>query len=133
LTTYTDLSSYIYLESPQAMVNIGWLGRESVFNRGKPSPNLLPALLRLACDPQNKTRGYFQCELCDADAPVVVPTPLARLGRLLLGSAEIHVEAGNGLVYAAPDLIIHYIDAHGYLPPQAFCDAVINSAQTKSS
>ena len=27
-------------------------------------------------------------------------------------------------VYVAPSLVSHYIDAHGYLPPPAFLDAV---------
>jgi hypothetical protein len=32
---------------------------------------------------------------------------------------------GAGLVYVAPELILHYIDAHQYQPPRAFCDAVL--------
>ncbi|MBQ3665050.1 MAG: hypothetical protein II919_02960 [Lachnospiraceae bacterium] len=32
----------------------------------------------------------------------------------------------NGLVYAAPDLVIHYIINHQYLPPKEFIDAVMN-------
>ncbi len=28
------------------------------------------------------------------------------------------------MVYVAPSTIVHYIDAHGYAPPPAFCHAV---------
>jgi hypothetical protein len=29
------------------------------------------------------------------------------------------------VLYAAPSLILHYIDAHEYAPPEAFCEAVL--------
>lgn len=35
-------------------------------------------------------------------------------------------------MYAAPSLILHYILAHGYKPPQEFIDAVINSPDASS-
>ena len=31
----------------------------------------------------------------------------------------------DGIVYVAPSLILHYIDAHGYSPPVEFREAVI--------
>jgi hypothetical protein len=43
---------------------------------------------------------------------------------MLLGSAEIRVPGKDGKVYAAPNLIYHYIKDCGYLPPQEFIDAV---------
>lgn len=42
----------------------------------------------------------------------------------LLGSAEIRVTGASGRVYAAPDLIVHYIKDIGYLPPEEFIQAV---------
>jgi hypothetical protein len=38
-------------------------------------------------------------------------------------NGEIRV-AGEQVVYAAPLLIIHYIEEHGYLPPAEFLEAV---------
>jgi hypothetical protein len=32
---------------------------------------------------------------------------------------------GDGCVYAAPELIVHYIEEHQYLPPPNFCAAVV--------
>jgi hypothetical protein len=32
----------------------------------------------------------------------------------------------NGKTYSSPTLIVHYIDAHNYRPPQEFIDAVMN-------
>lgn len=43
---------------------------------------------------------------------------------MLLGSADIQVE-GEGDVYRAPALMLHYVTAHDYLPPEEFVDAVL--------
>jgi hypothetical protein len=32
--------------------------------------------------------------------------------------------SGEGIVFAAPVLIVHYIEAHGYLPPAQFLKAI---------
>ena len=34
---------------------------------------------------------------------------------------------GQGTLYVCPDLITHFVNAHGYTPPEVFCDAVLNS------
>lgn len=40
------------------------------------------------------------------------------------GGAEIRVFSPTGKLYAAPNLIFHYVEAHDYLPPQEFMDAL---------
>ncbi|WP_455682030.1 DUF7919 family protein [Streptomyces violaceus] len=35
--------------------------------------------------------------------------------------------ATSGVAYAAPELIAHYVEAHGYLPPADFVAAVLSS------
>jgi hypothetical protein len=47
---------------------------------------------------------------------------------LSLGSAEIRVPGSGGRIYAAPDLIYHYVEAHGYRPPDEFVEAVMATA-----
>jgi len=39
------------------------------------------------------------------------------------GNGEIRV-ADAGIVYAAPVLVVHYIEEHDYLPPTQFLKAV---------
>ncbi|WP_457757930.1 DUF7919 family protein [Streptomyces rubiginosohelvolus] len=34
---------------------------------------------------------------------------------------------GHGVAYAAPELVAHYVEAHGYLPPIEFMEAVLSS------
>jgi len=41
-----------------------------------------------------------------------------------LGSAEIRVQGIDGAVYAAPNLIYHYMANHNYLPPEEFLGAI---------
>jgi hypothetical protein len=40
------------------------------------------------------------------------------------GNGEVWITAAVGATYAAPVLIVHYIDAHAYLPPASFVEAV---------
>jgi hypothetical protein len=74
----------------------------------------------LAGDHTNQTRGFHRCDICGEQDSVVV---LDSGERLMLGSAEIWIP-GNGLIYAAPTLIYHYIERHAYLPPAAFIESL---------
>lgn len=70
----------------------------------------------------NQTRGFHRCDFC---APV--QQGLTQEGEeLLLGSAEIRVGIG-AVIYAAPDLIFHYVSVHPYHPPAAFLHALLTT------
>lgn len=45
--------------------------------------------------------------------------------RLLLGTAEIRAYGANGVLYAAPTLIYHYVAMHHYQPPDEFVRAAM--------
>lgn len=136
MTTYDDLTPYDYLPEQEGDVrNVGWLGRESRFPAGEAEPGLVPALVALAAfRPVNVTRGFHLCELCgprttpDDYEPLTVPFELAERGEVMLGSAEIHVPGPDGVVYAAPNLVAHYVEAHGYRPPAGFVRSVLAEA-----
>lgn len=69
----------------------------------------------------NPMRGFHLCDLCDsADGPL--PYEDER-GTVYLGAAEIWIPDGEGGVFAAPDLVLHYIDGHRYRPPAPFLQA----------
>ncbi|MEU3075515.1 hypothetical protein [Streptomyces laurentii] len=59
-------------------------------------------------------RGFHVCNLC-----------LRARSGAPRGNGEIRVPGESGITYAAPDLITHYVAAHGYRPPQVFVDAVL--------
>ena len=45
--------------------------------------------------------------------------------QLMLGTAEIRAYGANGVLYAAPTLIYHYVAKHHYQPPDEFIQAVM--------
>lgn len=61
------------------------------------------------------------------------PHPQFRFGDRVtrVGSTEIIVPGGNA-VFKAPSLILHYIDSHGYQPPECFCTAVAHCPEPGS-
>ena len=91
-------------------LNVGWLDPSHPFPRGT-LPAELVAKLDGICRASRcqVTRGRHHCGFCDDLA--------AR------GSAEIRIP-GDGVVYAAPTLVGHYVAAHGYLPPADFVRAL---------
>jgi hypothetical protein len=103
-------------------IRIGWLDRNYPFRTGAVDPEFIQKLemfyLRLA----NVTRGWHRCELC-SEAPVGLPVNVG--GKVVnLGHAEVHVESGDGTLFAAPDLIYHYVTDHNYMPPEDFIAAI---------
>ena len=138
MATFPDLSEYTYFAwgtqadpdaQEQRMLNVGWLGRDLPFERGAPQSAVVEALIVLADAPRNLMRGYHYCEFCDAESPIRVAAPVPR-GYVNLGNGEIHVQGGDGLFYAAPTLIVHYIVEHEYRPPEEFQAAAIEAAKS---
>jgi hypothetical protein len=111
---YEDLSPYAYLHPEEELsgtVNIGWLGREHPFSTGPTSEEFRVKLGRLCQRRVKQTRGFYRCPFCKGEAR-------------LASSSEMRV-AHLAKVYAAPSLVLHYVVAHGYLPPAEFIAAVL--------
>jgi hypothetical protein len=131
VTYYADLTPYTYdtdngipdtpaRQADVPLLNVGWLCRERDYPKGRAPAGLAAALHRAAAtDRVQQTRGYHFCPWC-------VSRLAGRLGHCARGSAEIRV-VGDGVVYAAPELIAHYVEAHDYLPPEEFVHAVMSS------
>ncbi len=128
MTFYRDLTPYRYSAAPQPNVlNVGWLSRDQPFPSVPPDERFVDALRRLVAYPTNLARGSHLCEFC--------PPPKKKLspGGILMidpepgttGNGEIKVRGGDGLLYVAPVLILHYVSEHHYAPPQQFVEAVL--------
>ncbi len=92
------------LASPITGIAVGWLGNEAP-SAGEVSMELRNAL-RHACRTRETDAGelgYHQCQICEAHED--------------RGEFVIEVE---GRVYVLPRMILHYIDEHGYCPPDRF-------------
>jgi hypothetical protein len=113
---FPDLSPFRYHGGAyDGILNVGWLDDEHPFAIGEHSKEFIEALRLLSAKPVRLTRGFHVCPFCS--------DPRAR------GSAEIEVSGENGRRYAAPTLIVHYIEDHKYLPPSEFISAVVASSQ----
>lgn len=122
---YPDLSPYP--NEAEASVGgyltlaVGWLAANQPYTRGDVPVDFLDRLWIFCCNAVLYTLGYHKCPFCR------VWGVFAQHGqeRRRLGSAEIRVLGRDKLIYAAPDLIYHYIVGHRYRPPEEFIRAVL--------
>ena len=105
-----DLSPY---EGSERMVAVGWLGRGHTYSVGEVPLAVYKKLAALLAEPGRSTAsGLIQpCDLCVYEAE--------RAGTMSL------FVPGEQRVYVAPELIVHYLNAHRYQPPEEFCTAVL--------
>jgi hypothetical protein len=78
---------------------------------------LLDAIWQYCTVSVAQTRGLHACEFCQGHSSNDAER---KDQRLLLGSAEIRVFSATGDIYAAPNLIYHYMLVHRYRPPDEF-------------
>ncbi len=118
---YRDLTPLDYFGDFHAATlrAVGWLSRDQEFPTGEVDRAIFDRLAELLHDPWQPMAclGVFCCELCRI-------TPEAHGGRNLFVPAE-------GVVYVCPELILHYMNAHGYSPPAEFCTALLGCPDTR--
>jgi hypothetical protein len=119
-----DLSEYRYFEEyavPRAK-NVGWLSRDHAFEKEQPSDVVLQKLWQYCKLTVGASRGWHCCDFCGDEDGITL-----QFGAEFIrgGTSEIRVFSPNGTVYAAPNLIFHYIAAHNYKPPQEFLSALL--------
>src|SRR4051812_43035890 len=114
MSFFEDLTPYTYFhpqEERAGTVNIGWLDRRHPFLTGDTSAEFRAQLQQVCLRRVKGTRGSHPCYFCKGrDKP--------------RGSAEVRV-FGDDRVYAAPELVYHYVVAHAYKPPEEFIAAVL--------
>lgn len=133
---FPDLSPYAYgYTKHTGVAHIGWLSDLHPFLRGVVAPHLIEKLRKLATNPVELYRGYHLCELCpQPDSPVIAASQTATKVIVPGGPYDIWMKCRRsngeirvslyGVTYAAPVLIVHYIEEHHYLPPAEFLEAV---------
>jgi hypothetical protein len=127
---YQDLTPYTYddNEFDSLTLNVGWLDKGHEYSTGDVSESFVDRLWMFCRVFAAHTRGCHPCRFCQKPSPgsTLVQRNNEELG---LGSAEIRVFGKNGTVYAAPNLIYHYVTAHHYRPPDEFIQAVLEGPQ----
>ncbi|PSK93114.1 hypothetical protein [Taibaiella chishuiensis] len=121
---YPDLSKYEETSLP--IYTIGWLDQYEFFQQGAVSPFVVEKIIKTYLqEPVNLTRGIYLCPFCNRYLPAPCYIYINEDKSSILGHAEVWIpNKERTKIYAAPDLIIHYIKDHSYLPPQEFIDAV---------
>lgn len=124
MSYYPDLSEYVYGREPasKSRLNVGWLSAGHDFETG-PAPNEFKVkLFALKLEPVALSWIYFngdppwhQCEFCGNGHWCWENK----------GVGEIRVTK-DGITYCAPVLVLHYVMAHNYRPPQEFIEAVLD-------
>jgi len=104
------------------VLTVGWLEPPHHYQTGPLAPHLLEKLKLLVTHEVNVMRGSHQCPICRKDWMHIDVAGC----RYLLGHGEIWIPDGANpsLVYAAPTLVVHYVEAHSYLPPAAFLESL---------
>jgi len=127
MTYFADLTDYTYIPAGDAAhartKNVGWLTAGHAFESAAPAEELLDRVWSFCTVSVAQTRGIHQCEFCPGKD---VHRAERKGEKLLLGTSEIRVFAGEGCLYAAPTLIYHYVKEHGYKPPEPFIHALMS-------
>src|SRR6516164_3686481 len=123
---FPDLKLCRYHHGPHDAANwsvpllaIGWLQQPHRFETGAIPASLLTKLKEMAEQTQwsysaFSFRGLHGCSFCSDSEPC---------SRGIPGSHVNLFAPGEGIVYVAPAGIVHYIEAHSYLPPAEFLKA----------
>jgi hypothetical protein len=121
---YKDGTLYEYYLSNKLLKvkNVGWLDKNHDFNKMKCQHGFLEKMYSIVLSDRgfvsriNQMRGTHVCNLCGQH----------EFSNPFIGSCELLVPGREGdAYYAAPSMIIHYMEAHNYCPSQEFIDAVM--------
>lgn len=125
VTYYGDLEPCTYFGSTLdgKLLAIGWLDADHDVPKGRVAREWVVKLAAAMLAPWQPCSfaGSHECELCRFSGGP---------GTFCIDGMEISLGATNlfipteEFVYVAPSLVLHYIDSHGYAPPQRFLTAL---------
>ena len=115
------------------IIPVGWLSPQDEFPRGKVTREFVAALFRLLLDPWQPAiaMGVHACPFCEFSGGPDSFRLIESNESVSMGRENLYVP-GDGCVFVTPSLVIHYIDAHQYCPPQEFQQAVLQCPPTRS-
>ena len=113
MTHFADLTQCDYFGAEHApkLLAVGWLTSGKEYPTGATNPDTFSRLKCLLDNPWEPMMfgGVYECDLCQYDPPC--------------GQTNLFVPDGS-VLFVCPALIVHYIAAHHYRPPDAFLAAV---------
>ena len=133
MTYVEDLSScemFAHPDAPEQILAVGWLERGHAYQQGPVREEVVDALITLFVNPWQQPIAVNETQECSFCRLSKGRDALARIyqkGSMLpisIGGPYLFVPS-HRCVYVAPAMILHYIDAHEYEPPQPFCQAFL--------
>lgn len=118
MSWFPDMGTECMIGEGDHLRAIGWLSDQHPFPVGDTPPEFL-ARLREFCNNWGEGQdslnwvmffGPHECELC----------------RSYMASGNIGVP-GIGVLFAAPEMVAHYVEVHRYSPPPEFIAAVLSA------
>lgn len=135
--SYSDLAAYGRPPYGIEVLRVGWIGKDFQTAEIALTAELQSAMEKLrklicisyACTHlahSNFTTGVIRgpakrCPVCYTGAPKVH----CQNSDVSINAFEIWIPS-RYCVYASPGLILHYVEDHGYVPPQAFVNAILD-------
>ncbi|MEV0136432.1 hypothetical protein AB0H83_49420 [Dactylosporangium sp. NPDC050688] len=109
---YLDLTPYKYFSFPLPMLTVGWLGAGHGAQDSGAPPMTAADLRTLRAASRRRgmiTLGWHSCDFC--------PRVEDWLEGSRSGNGEYHYYGRDGNTYAAPVMIMHYVEVHAYRLP----------------
>lgn len=132
MSYFEDLSAWpLAGVTNNALKAVGWLEEARCYTKGEVTDRFFEALLQLLVQPWQPAvaAGRHACSLCRFSGG---PAQITFRGTTVTtGTSNIYVP-GEAVIYVAPSLIAHYVDAHEYQPPSEFVDAVLRCPPMRS-
>lgn len=123
------------LTQREIVVSVGYLSREYGYTRGQVSDLVFECLVKLTHVDFRNITGYLGFHHCDLGSCgwKQAQEEIYWHGVRIPQSCNKDIWVPGGMViYVAPQLILHYISAHQYLPPARFVEAVSNCPEPGS-
>ena len=117
MTYFPDLDRRTPSAFGEAVRAVGWLAHAHEYPRGPTSTEFVSALRTL----RNSWGAIFQ----------ILPWWPAFMGMHRCELCQDHVDTGDiavpfvDVLFVAPTMVVHYVEAHKYLPPSDFVRAVV--------
>jgi hypothetical protein len=108
-----DLSTCAYFATNDNLRAVGWLEAGHPYQQGPVREDFLTRLKQHVATAYQPLLflGFHNCSLCPP-------------GQRKTGLLNLLIPTGQ-LLYVTPGMVVHYIEDHGYRPPQEFIEAVM--------
>jgi hypothetical protein len=125
MSFFPDMGSETLIVAGDHIRAVGWLHPDHPFTRGATPPEFISKLKAFASLSKESTFALYLGSCCGLHECEFCPTASDRRDAVC-GYRNFGVPSGE-VLFVAPEMIVHYVEQHGYAPPAAFIAAVLSS------